>query len=117
MCFLAVSATTYCAHYVASPFYSVLFCLYYSVLTLKVNKVVHSQSAARYSTKCTVAQCACQRATRWDLSRFLVIIIIIFFYPGTQFPGRKKIMLCKEKCQAGMVLTPPPPSQNCRGVE
>jgi len=25
-------------------------------------------------------------------------------------------MMCKEKCEAGMVTTPPP-SQNCRGVE
>jgi len=33
-----------------------------------------------------------------------------YFDPGTQFPGEKKIMLCKEKHQAGMVITVP--SQN-----
>jgi len=41
-----------------------------------------------------------------------------FFDPGTQLPGKKKIMLCKEKIrkQAGMVFTPPP-SQNYQEVE
>ena len=42
-----------------------------------------------------------------------------FFNPGTQFPGNEKITLCntkKYKNQAGMNLTPPPPSQNSRAL-
>jgi len=42
-----------------------------------------------------------------------------FFDPGTQFPGTEKIALCntkKYKNQAGMNLTPPPPSQNSHAV-
>ena len=49
----------------------------------------------------------------------MFIIIIIIFYPGTQFPGMKNITLCyteKYKNQAGMNLTPPPPSQNSHAV-
>ena len=49
----------------------------------------------------------------------LLIIIIIFFDPGTQFPGKEKITLCnteKYRNQAGMNLTPPPPSQNSHAV-
>jgi len=45
-------------------------------------------------------------------------IFILFFDPGTQFPGNEKIMLCnkeKYKNQAGMNLTPTP-SQNSRAV-
>jgi len=46
-------------------------------------------------------------------------IFILFFDPGTQLAGNEKIMLCnkeKYKNQAGMNLTPPPPSQNSRAV-
>jgi len=53
------------------------------------------------------------------LGMFLLIIIIIIFDPGTQFPGNEKITLCnskKYKNQAGMNLTPPPPSQNTHAV-
>ena len=42
-----------------------------------------------------------------------------FFYPGTQLPGNKKnyaMQYKKYKNQAGMNLTPPPPSQNCHVV-
>ena len=42
-----------------------------------------------------------------------------FFDPGTQFPRKEKITLCnikKYKNQAGMNLTPPPPSQNSHAV-
>ena len=38
-----------------------------------------------------------------------IISIIVFFDPGTQFPGNEKITLCntkKYKNQAGMNLTP-----------
>ena len=48
-----------------------------------------------------------------------MFIIIIIFYPGTQFPGMKNTTLCyteKYKNQAGMNLTPPPPSQNSHAV-
>ena len=40
-------------------------------------------------------------------------MFIIIFDPGTQFPGNEKNTLCntiKYKNQAGMNLTPPPPS-------
>jgi len=40
--------------------------------------------------------------------------LFIIFNPDTQFPGNEKITLCntiKYKNQAGMNLTPPPPSQ------
>jgi len=40
-------------------------------------------------------------------------VFIIIFDPGTQFPGNEKNTLCntiKYKNQAGMNLTPPPPS-------
>ena len=49
----------------------------------------------------------------------VIIIIIIIFDPGTQFPRKEKITLCnikKYKNQAGMKLTPPPPSQNSHAV-
>ena len=49
----------------------------------------------------------------------VIIIIIIIFDPGSQFPGNEKITLCntrKYKNQAGMNFTPPPPSQNSRAV-
>jgi len=53
-------------------------------------------------------------------STVIIIIIIIFFLnPGTQFPRKEKITLCnmkKYKNQAGMNLTPPPPSQNIKGI-
>ena len=51
--------------------------------------------------------------------RVFIIIIIIFFDPGTQFPSKEKITLCnikKYKNQAGMNLTPPGPSQNSHAV-
>ena len=47
------------------------------------------------------------------------VVIIIFFDPSTQFPRNEKITLCnakKYKNQAGMNLTPPPPSQNSHAV-
>ena len=49
----------------------------------------------------------------------IVVVIIIIIYPGTQFPGNEKNTLCnteKYKNQAGMNLTPPPPSQNSHAV-
>jgi len=49
----------------------------------------------------------------------IIIIIIIIFYPGTHFPGNEKNTLCNPtmyKNQAGMNLTPPPPSQNSHAV-
>ena len=50
----------------------------------------------------------------------IIIIIINFFGPGTQFPGNEKnyAMQYKKvhKNQAGMNLTPPPPSQNSHAV-
>ena len=48
-----------------------------------------------------------------------VLLLLLFFDPGTQFPGNEKITLCntkKYKNQAGMNLTPPPPSQNSHAV-
>ena len=55
------------------------------------------------------------------LGMFLLLLIIIIFDPGTQFPGNEKITLCntekyKNQNQAGMNLTPPPPSQNSHAV-
>jgi len=50
---------------------------------------------------------------------FITTTIIIFFDPGTHFPRNEKITLCntkKYKNQAGMNLTPPPPSQNSHAV-
>jgi len=47
------------------------------------------------------------------------ICLLLFFDPGTQFPGNEKITLCNTenyKNQAGMNLTPPPPSQNSHAV-
>jgi len=52
------------------------------------------------------------------LNLSIIIIIIIIFDPGTQFPGNEKITLYntkKYKNQAGMNLTPPP-SQNSHAV-
>ena len=50
----------------------------------------------------------------------LFLLSLIFFDPGTQFPGNEKITLCNTKKytnQAGMNLTPPPPpSQNSHAV-
>ena len=47
------------------------------------------------------------------------IIIIIIIWPRYSIPTEEKIMLCKDKRrkQAGMVFTPPPPSQNYQEVE
>ena len=48
-----------------------------------------------------------------------MLLLLLFFDPGTQFPGNEKITLCntkKYKNQAGMNLTPPPPSQNSNAV-
>jgi len=45
----------------------------------------------------------------------MMMIIIFFLTPRTQFTGNEKIMLCnakKYKNHAGMNLTPPPSSQN-----
>jgi len=47
------------------------------------------------------------------------LLLLIFFDPDTQFLGNEKITLCntkKYKNQAGMNLTPPPPSQNSHAV-
>ena len=60
-----------------------------------------------------------QDSTLLGMFLLLLIIIIIIFDPGTQFPGNEKITLCnskKYKNQAGMNLTPPPPSQNTHAV-
>jgi len=49
----------------------------------------------------------------------VLLLLLLFFDPGTQFPGNEKITLCntkKYKNQAGMNLTPPPPSQNSHAV-
>ena len=49
----------------------------------------------------------------------LGILLLLFFDPGTQFPRNEKNTLCntkKYKNQAGMNLTPPPPSQNSHAV-
>ena len=49
-----------------------------------------------------------------------LLLSLLFFDPGTQFPGNEKITLYntkKYKNQAGMNLTPPPPSQNSHAVE
>ena len=48
----------------------------------------------------------------------IIFIFIIFLTPVLNSQGRK-IMLCKDKIrkQAGMVFTPPPPSQNYQEVE
>jgi len=50
--------------------------------------------------------------------RLLLLLLLSFFDPGTLFPGNEKITLCnkKYKNQAGMNLTPPPPSQNSHAV-
>jgi len=48
----------------------------------------------------------------------ICLLVLLFFDPGTQFPGNEKITLCntkKYKYQAGMNLTPPP-SQNSHAV-
>ena len=45
--------------------------------------------------------------------------ILLLFYPSTQFLGNEKnyaMQYKKYKNQAGMNLTPPPPSQNCHVV-
>jgi len=49
----------------------------------------------------------------------VLLLLLLFFDPGTQFPGNEKITLCntkKYKNQAGMNLTLPPPSQNSHAV-
>ena len=59
------------------------------------------------------------RSVRHRYCGHLLLIIIIIFDPGTQFPGNEKITLCnteKYKNEAGMNLTPPPPSQNSHAV-
>jgi len=48
-----------------------------------------------------------------------VVSLLLFFDPGTQFPGNGEITLCttkKYKNQAEMNLTPPPPSENSHAV-
>jgi len=48
-------------------------------------------------------------------STHLLLLLILFLNPSTQFPGNEKNTLCnteKYKNQPGMNLTPPPPSQN-----
>jgi len=48
-----------------------------------------------------------------------VLLLLLFFDPDTQFAGNEKITLCntkKYKYQAGMNLTPSPPSQNSHPV-
>ena len=45
----------------------------------------------------------------------LLLLLLLFFDPGTQFPGNEKnyaMQYKKYKNQAGMNLTLPPPSQN-----
>jgi len=46
------------------------------------------------------------------------MIIIIFFDPGTQFPGNENYVMQYKKVQnqAGMNLTPSPLSQNSHAV-
>ena len=63
--------------------------------------------------------CANHTFSCTSLIRILIIItIIISLNPVLNSQGRK-IMLCKEKIRkrAGMVFTPPPPSQNYQEVE
>ena len=49
----------------------------------------------------------------------LLYLLLLFFDPGTQFPGNEKLRYAiqkKYKNQAGMNLTAPPPSQNSHAV-
>jgi len=50
----------------------------------------------------------------------LLLLLLLLFDPGTQFPGNeKKITLCntkKYKNQAGINITPPSPSQNSHAL-
>jgi len=52
----------------------------------------------------------------------VVVVVVIYYYflrPRYSIPGNEKITLCstkKYKNQAGMNLTPPPPSQNSHAV-
>ena len=59
-----------------------------------------------------------QKHRRFNLSAEVFIIIVIFQTP-VLYSQRRKIMLCTDKIrkQAGMVFTPPPPSQNYQEVE
>jgi len=52
------------------------------------------------------------------IGTLLLFIIIIVLNPVLN-SQKRKIMLCKDKIrkQAGMVFTPPPPSQNYQEVE
>jgi len=47
------------------------------------------------------------------------MLVLLFFDPGTRFPGKKKVCYAQKKIrkQAGMVFTPPPHSQNHQEVE
>jgi len=51
--------------------------------------------------------------------RIEMCMLSSFFDTGTQFLGKKKSCYAKKKIrrQAGMVFTPPPPSQNYQEVE
>jgi len=51
----------------------------------------------------------------------LLLLLLLFYFldPGTQFPANEKITLCntkKYKNQAGINITPPPPSKNSHAV-
>jgi len=54
------------------------------------------------------------------LKRYYIYYYYYYFFdPGTQFPGNEKLRYAiqkKYKNQAGMNLTPPPPSQNSHTV-
>ena len=46
-----------------------------------------------------------------------LLLLLLFLTPVLNSQGMKKITLCKEKMNAGMVNIPPPPSQNCHAEE
>ena len=61
----------------------------------------------------------CKRNVIFLVSSVLVVILLLFFDPGTQLPGNEKITLCnteKYKNPAAMNVTPPPPSRNSHAV-
>jgi len=58
-------------------------------------------------------------ATLWRYTNIFIIIYYYFLTPVLSSQGMKKNTLChtnKYKNQAGMNLTPPPPSQNSHAV-
>ena len=95
--------------------HSITFCSYLCHKLKTINNETVSINTSTFIS-CISSICLLLHSLTMIVIKLITIIIFLTLVLNSQ--GRK-IMLCKDKIrkQAGMVVTPPPPSQNYQEVE